>query len=98
MVVGYRFFLKRLATMMDSKETLSVTTIADRLNLRQDEFRDLLNIMERKGDIECTVEDANGCGGGCKSCPKACRTPAQLTRDRNMKSYRLTEKGRSLCK
>ncbi len=98
MVVGYRFFLKRIAAMMDSKENLTIRTIADRLNLRHDEFRDILNIMEEKGDIECITENTTGCRGGCKNCSKICAAPELFSQNRNMKSYRLTEKGRATCK
>nr|WP_321496686.1 FeoC-like transcriptional regulator [uncultured Methanolobus sp.] len=97
MVVGYRYFLKRMAEMMDSRENLTIRTIADRLNLRQDEFRDLLRIMEKKGDIECCIENAAGCTGGCKGCSKVCAGPELSSKSMNMKSYRLTEKGRASC-
>lgn len=98
MVVGYRFFLKRIAKMMDSRENLTIPTIADRLNLRQDEFRDLLTIMEKKGDIECCIENAAGCTGGCKGCSKLCAGPQLSSGNRSVRSYRLTDKGRALCK
>jgi hypothetical protein len=97
MVVGYKYFLKRMATMMDSRENLTTRTIADRLNLRQDEFRDLLNIMEKKGDIECCIENAASCTGGCKGCSKVCAGPELSSKSTNMKSYKLTDKGRALC-
>ncbi|MDW7731429.1 MAG: FeoC-like transcriptional regulator [Methanolobus sp.] len=97
MVVGYRFFLKRMAAMIDSKENLTVGTIAERLNLRQDELRDLLKIMENKGDVECLLETGVACGGGCKGCSKACAGPQLSSRGMNVKSYRLTKKGRTIC-
>lgn len=97
MVVGYRFFLKRMASMIDSNEHLTVGTIAERLNLRQDEFRDLLNIMEKKGDVECLLEKGMACGGGCKGCSKGCAVPASTSKGMNIKSYQLTEKGRMIC-
>jgi hypothetical protein len=99
MVVGYKYFLRRIATMMDSRENLTTRTIADKLNLRQDEFRDLLNIMEKKGDIECCIENASGCDctGGCKGCSRVCAGPELSSMSRNMKSYKLTDKGRALC-
>ncbi|WP_340819481.1 FeoC-like transcriptional regulator [Methanolobus sp. WCC4] len=98
MVVGYRFFLKRIATMMDSKENLTIRTIADRLNLRHDEFRDILNIMVNKGDIECIEESTAGCSGSCPGCSKLCAGPQLTSKTGNVRSYRLTEKGRMNCK
>jgi hypothetical protein len=99
MVVGYRYFLRRMAKMMDSRENLTTRTIADRLNLRQDEFKDLLVIMEKKGDIECCIENAavHECSGGCKGCSRVCAGPELSSRSMNMKSYKLTDKGRALC-
>ncbi|MDY0385582.1 MAG: FeoC-like transcriptional regulator [Methanolobus sp.] len=97
MVVGYRFFLRRIAAMMDSKENLTIRTIASKLNLRQDEFRDLLNIMERKGDIECTTEGDVSCSGNCPGCSKLCAGPELSAGNNKIKSYRLTEKGRTNC-
>ncbi|WP_342306192.1 FeoC-like transcriptional regulator [Methanolobus sp. ZRKC5] len=97
MVVGYKFFLKRIATIMDSKENLIIWTIAGRLNLRQDEFRNLLNIMEKKGDIECTAEGEISCGGNCPGCSKLCAGPELSAGNSKIKSYRLTEKGRKNC-
>ncbi|MBN2110718.1 MAG: hypothetical protein JW705_06480 [Methanosarcinaceae archaeon] len=97
MVAGYRFFLRRIAAMIDQKENLTIMTIAQRLNLRQDEFRDLLNIMVKRGDIECISENRTGCGGGCKSCSKVCAGPELFSQNRNVKSYRLTERGRATC-
>lgn len=91
MVVGYRFFLRRIAMMMESKENLTVRTIADRLNLRQDEFRDLLNIMENRGDIECFSENKMTCSGCCKGCSGVCTAPGFSG---DIKSYRLTEKAK----
>ena len=96
MVVGYRFFLKRIAVMMDSGEKLTIRTIADRLDLRHHEFMDLLNIMTRKGDIEC-IEHNSSCSGKCQGCPKLCAGPELSARTPNIRSYRLTEKGRATC-
>ena len=96
MVVGYNFLLRRVAAKLDSKENLTTSTLASNLNLRQDEFRDILNIMIKKGDIECTVESYVECGGSCHGCSKVC-AGSELTTGRNsMKSYRLTEKGRAI--
>ena len=72
MVVGYKFLLKRIAKTLDSKENLTTSTLATNLNLRQDEFRDILNIMIKKGDIECIVEGHFECGGNCSGCAKTC--------------------------
>ncbi len=97
MVVGYNFFLKRIAAMMDSKENLTISTIAVQLKLRQDEFRDLLNIMEKKGDIECTTEGEVSCAGNCTGCSKLCAGPELSSGNSKIKSYRMTEKGRAIC-
>lgn len=97
MVVGYNFFLRRIATMMDSTENLTIRTIAVRLKLRQDEFRDLLNIMEKKGDIEYTTEGEISCAGNCPGCSKLCAGPVLSTGNNKIKSYKLTEKGRAIC-
>lgn len=97
MVVGYRFFLRRMATIMDSKENLTIRTIANRLNLRHDEFRDLLNIMVNKGDIKCVTEGAINCAGNCTACSKLCAGPELSARNDKIKSYSLTEKGRAIC-
>lgn len=96
MVAGYKFFLRRIAAMMDSKDNLTISTIANRLNLRQDEFRDLLNIMENKGDIECVTEGTVNCGGSCTGCSKLCAGPELSAGNSKIKSYRLTEKGRAI--
>ncbi|MDG6242982.1 MAG: FeoC-like transcriptional regulator [Methanolobus sp.] len=97
MVIGYRFFLRRIATMMDSKEKLTVRTIADRLSLRHDEFRDLLNIMITKGDIECITENMGGCSGSCPGCSKTCNPRTSGPSSLTVRSYRLTQKGRKNC-
>ncbi|MEZ5334794.1 MAG: FeoC-like transcriptional regulator [Methanolobus sp.] len=97
MVAGYRFFLKRIASMMDSKENLTVRTIASRLNLRQDEFRDLLNIMEKRGDIECFVENPSICSNSCQGCSRVCAAQGLSGSTGKIKSYRLTDKGRKVC-
>ncbi|WP_319506024.1 FeoC-like transcriptional regulator [uncultured Methanolobus sp.] len=96
MVVGYNFLLRRVAAILDSKENLTTSTFASNLNLRQDEFRDILNIMIKKGDVECTVEGQVECGVNCSGCSKIC-AGAELINGRNsMKSYKLTEKGRAI--
>jgi len=98
MVVAYNFLLKKIAATLDSKENLKTVTLASRLNLRQDELRDLLNIMERKGDIKCIKEVTSECGGGCKGCSKICADQRQNMQGMNVKSYKLTEKGKAVCK
>ncbi|TGC11075.1 FeoC-like transcriptional regulator [Methanolobus halotolerans] len=97
MVIGYNFFLRRISTMLDSKEKLTVGTMAEKLNLRQNEFRDLLSIMERKGDLEQIKEEVAMCGGKCSGCSDLCTGTKTFLSLASMRSYRLTEKGRSAC-
>ncbi|WP_292469869.1 FeoC-like transcriptional regulator [Methanolobus sp.] len=96
MVVGYKFLLKRIAATLDSKENLTTRTLASNLNLRQDEFKDILNIMIKKGDIECIVENQVSCGSGCSGCGKSCSVSKPNNKRNSIKSYRLTEKGRAI--
>ena len=48
MIIGYNVFLRKVATAVDSESNFTVSTLATKLNLRQDEFRNILNIMEKK--------------------------------------------------
>ncbi|AFV24256.1 hypothetical protein Mpsy_2050 [Methanolobus psychrophilus R15] len=97
MIIGYNFFLKRIAAMMDSKENLTMGTIASRLNLRQDEFKDLLNIMEKRGDLKAIVQNAGTCEGKCAGCRSSCAATFSSSAQKNTTYYQLTEKGRSVC-
>jgi len=97
MIVGYNFFLKRIAAMLDSKENMTMNTIADRLNLRQEEFRDILNIMEKRGDIEVMTQEAGACNGKCSGCRNSCSAVSIPSEKKGIRYYRLTEKGRTIC-
>lgn len=95
MVVGYRYFLRRIAEMLDAQENLTLNTMADRLNLRHGEFRDILNIMIKKGDIECVEERSpSSCTGNCPGCSKLCLLPELTGKTISVKSYILTAKGK----
>ncbi|WP_406656281.1 hypothetical protein V7O62_10520 [Methanolobus sp. ZRKC2] len=99
MVVGYAFFLRKIAAMMESRENLTIMTIAEKLNLRQDEFRDLLIIMEKKGDIEHINEGGARFTGSYTEYSKlhARDGRTHFSGNSSVKSYRLTEKGRMVC-
>jgi predicted transcriptional regulator len=97
MIIGYNFFLKRIAAMMDSKENLTMGTIESRLNLRQDEFKDLLNIMEKRGDLKAIVQKAGTCEGKCAGCRSSCASTFSSSAQKSTTYYQLTEKGRSVC-
>lgn len=97
MIVGYNFFLKRIASMLESKENITMNTIADRLSLRQDEFRDILNIMEKRGDIEVLVQAPVACSGKCAGCGSSCSAAPLPPEQKSVRYYRLTEKGRAVC-
>lgn len=97
MIVGYNFFLKRIASMLESKENITMNTIADRLSLRQDEFRDILNIMEKRGDIEVLAQAPLACNGKCGGCGGSCSADPLPSGQKSVRYYRLTEKGRAVC-
>lgn len=97
MIVGYNFFLRRIASMLESKENITMNTIADRLNLGQDEFRDILNIMEKRGDIEVVVQAPVACSGKCAGCRGSCCAAPVPSGQKSIRYYRLTEKGRAVC-
>ncbi len=95
MTIGYGFFLRKIAAMLDSKENVTTSGIAACLNLGQDEFKELLSLMQKRGDIEVMLVDKGTCGGNCTGCRSSCTTPSRPAQ--NIVCYRLTEKGRAAC-
>ena len=91
MIIGYNVFLRKVATAVDSESNFTVSTLATKLNLRQDEFRNILNIMEKKGDLECITEMLNELGEKSSVSSGDC---VRTFKKRKIKSYKLTEKGR----
>ncbi|MCM1986927.1 FeoC-like transcriptional regulator [Methanococcoides seepicolus] len=94
MMIGYRYMLKEVATTL-SQDNITFGELSRRLNLGPKELKELLETMEREGDMEIScmspppdTTSCAGCGMG-HACPG---TNLGIGR-----TYRLTEKGRKLC-
>ena len=93
MVIGYKFFLRKVAGLLESGDNLTVGAASRSLNMKPDEFKQMLALMENNGDIELCQENNAGCctvpscGRGCSAC--------SYNKDRTLKvrSYRMTESG-----
>ncbi len=97
MLIGYSSFLRKLAMDTDSVKGLTGASMAYRLNLRHDELSDLLIIMQRKGDIELVA--GNDMKYNYMGKDHFNTEYGQGSRaDYRFMLYRLTEKGRNLCK
>ena len=97
MLIGYSSFLRKLAMVMDPAKGLTASSMAYKLNLRHDELCDLLIIMQSKGDIETVKSNDMEYKDREKTNLEPTEGQKCKSYDGNM-IYRMTEKGRSICK
>ena len=98
MVIGYKYFLRKVAGLLESGDNLTIGSASRSLNMKPDEFKQMLALMENNGDIELCQENNAGCctvpscGRGCSAC--------SYNKDRTLKvrSYRMTESGMNKIK
>ena len=112
MVLGYIYALKQIAEM-EMKGNVSVVEISERLNLSTQQLKVLLEIMERAGHVEKLAGENNcisspstfnssqtpslckSCGCGNCGCGGFCGQRSAIS---CATIYRLTEKGKKVCR
>lgn len=94
MVIGYKYFLRKVAGLLESGDNFTVGAASRTLNMKPEEFKQMLALMENNGDIEIRQENIAGCSTA-PSCCKGCGTcPNSKSKILAGMSYRMTESGR----
>jgi hypothetical protein len=94
MVIGYKYFLRKVAGLLESGDNFTVGAASRSLNMKPEEFRQLLSLMENSGDIEIREENINNCSTSsscCKGCGACHKSKSVILTGA---SYRLTESGK----
>ena len=73
---------------------LTLLEIAGELNLSREALKDVLRVMERRGDIKTWYLDGYGSEGFCEFCSCARTCSGSCPQVLKIIAYRLTEKGR----
>lgn len=93
MVIGYKYFLRKVAGLLESGDNFTVGAASRSLNMKPEEFKQLLSLMENNGDIEVREENINDCitlSSCCKGCGACHKSKSVILTGA---SYRLTESG-----
>ncbi len=94
MVIGYKYFLRRVAGLLESGDNFTVGAASRYLNMKPEEFKQLLSLMENNGDIEIRQENIVRCSTGpscCKGCGACLNSKSKILTGM---SYRITESGK----
>lgn len=93
-VIGYKYFLRKVAGLLESGDNFTVDAASRSLNMKPEEFKQLLLLMENNGDIQVSEENINDCStsSSCRNGCGACHKSKSLIL--TGASYRLTEGGK----
>lgn len=94
MVIGYKYFLRKVAGLLESGDNLTVGAASRKLNMKPEEFKQMLVLMESKGDIKRTHGINTECGissSCCNGCGMCSNGKNQVLTGM---SYRVTESGK----
>jgi hypothetical protein len=95
MLIGYKYFLRKVAGLLESGDNLTVGAASRSLNMRPGEFKQMLALMESKGDIKRTQDNNTECGISslcCNGCGVCSNSKSKVLTGI---SYRLTESGKN---
>lgn len=99
MVLGYMYVLKQIAEV-EKKGTISFNEISGHLKISTEHLKGLLELMERLGHVEKITNNSSilssSCSNSCQSC-SSCRCLGKNPISVGT-VYRLTEKGRMMCR
>lgn len=94
MVIGYKYFLRKVAGLLEYGDNFTIGAASRSLNMKPEEFKQLLSLMESSGDIEIYQETNIGCSTGpacCKGCGACHNSKSNVLTGM---SYRITESGK----
>lgn len=94
MVIGYKYFLRKVAGLLESGDNLTVGAASRTLNMKPEEFKQMLTLMESNGDIKRTQDNNLECGVNSSCCNGCGFCSNSKSKVLTGISYQLTESGK----